>query len=106
MGTQEKGEREINLLDLFWKILLNWRKLICFGILFAVLVSGMRYFLDVRAYQAFKSIDVEKIKEDMEPEELKQLADAVSLQRRIEDFNSYLEKSANMKMDPYSKPKL
>lgn len=106
MGTQEKGEREINLLDLFWKILLNWRKLICFGILFAVLVSGMRYFLDVRAYQAFKSIDVEKIKEDMEPEELKKLADAVSLQRRIDDFNSYLEKSAIMKMDPYAKPML
>lgn len=106
MGTQEKGEREINLVDLFWKILLNWRKLISFGILFAILVSGMRYFLDMRAYQAFKNIDVEKIKEDMEPEELKTLADAVSLQRRIDDFESYLDKSAIMKMDPYAKPVL
>ncbi len=106
MGTQEKAEREINLVDLFWKILLNWRKLICFGILFAILVGGMRYFLDVRAYQALKNIDVEKVKEGMEKEELKQLADAVSLQRRIDNFKSYLDKSAIMKMDPYAKPVL
>ena len=52
MQTQERTEREINLLDLFWEVLLGWRRIICFGILLAVLIGGMKYYMDIRAYRA------------------------------------------------------
>ena len=31
METQESMEREINLMELFWELLLGWRKIICFA---------------------------------------------------------------------------
>lgn len=104
MKTQEREEREINLADLFWNILFGWRKWVCFGILFAVLLSGMRYFLDMRNYQASQNIDAEKIESNLEKEELEQLTDAVRLQERIDNYEKYQEKSIVMQMDPYAEP--
>ena len=106
MNTQERAEREISLSDLFWSILLGWRKIICFGILFAVLLCGMRYFLDVRSYRASQNIDAEAMEDDLKKEEKEQLSDAVSLQERIDNYEKYQEKSAIMQIDPYAKPVL
>lgn len=106
MGTQERAAREINLADLFWEILLSWRKCICFGILFAIVLSGMKYFMDVRSYHASQNIDVEKEKSNLEQEEMEQLSDAVALQGRVDEYEKYQEKSALMQLDPYAKPVL
>lgn len=106
MNTQERVEREINLIDLFWSILLGWRRIICFGILFAILLCGLKYFLDIRNYRAVQNIDVEAVKEELEEEELKQISDAVKLQERIDNYEKYQEKSAMMQIDPYAKPVL
>ena len=56
MGTHGKMEQEINLMDLFWNILLAWRQIICFGIIAAILVSGLKYVLDYRAYRIAQNI--------------------------------------------------
>ncbi len=104
MGTQERTEREINLGDLFWKILQSWRKVICFGLLFAVLVSGLRYFLSVRSYHASQDTDVEMLREELKAKDLEQLTFAVSMQKRIDDFENYQKKSLIMQIDPYAKP--
>lgn len=104
METREKPEREINLMELFWDILLGWRQIVCFGILFALLVSGMKYFLSVRSYQALKNINVEEAKEGLKTEELEKLEDAQEIQIRIDDYEKYMEKSALMQINPYEKP--
>lgn len=106
MGTKERAAREINLADLFWEILLSWRKCICFGVLFAIVLSGMKYFMDVRSYHASQNIDVEKEKSNLEQEEMEQLSDAVALQGRVDEYEKYQEKSALMQLDPYAKPVL
>ncbi len=104
MKAQESIERKINLPDLFWNIIAEWRRLICFGILFAVLVCCMRYFLDVRDYHEFQNIDIEEQKSNLDEKEREQLANAVDLQGRIDKFNHYLAESAVMQIDPYAKP--
>lgn len=104
METREKPEREINLMELFWDILLGWRQVVCFGILFALLVSGMKYFLSVRSYQASQNINVEEAKEALKTEELDKLEDAQEIQIRIDDYEKYMEKSALMQINPYEKP--
>lgn len=106
METQERVEREISLVDLMWNILLSWRRLICLGIIFAVLVGVMRYFLDVRAYNASKNIDYEEMEDSLEKEELEKLSNAITLQGRINNFEDYLKSSAIMQIDPYAKPVL
>lgn len=104
MELREKAEREINLMELFWNILLGWRQIICLGILFALLISGMKYFMGIRSYQASQNINIEEIREELEKEELEKLADAVEMQVRIDDYEKYMEKSALMQIDPYEKP--
>ena len=70
METQERTEREIDLIELFWEVLLGWRQIICIGILFAVLLTGMRYLLDVRSFNASQNVDIEKEKEKLKQDDL------------------------------------
>lgn len=104
METQERMEREINLKDLFWAILLGWRQIICFAILFAVLISGMRYFLDSRSYRNIESMDIELEREELKEEDIKNIEKAKELALRIEDYENYLDTAPLMQIDPYAKP--
>lgn len=104
MEIQERVEREINLKELFWGLLLGWRQLICYGIIFAVLLCGMRYFLDVRSYRAAQNFDIEKAKEELETEDREKVENAVQIKKQISGYENYLEKSALMQLDPYEKP--
>lgn len=106
METQERVEREINLMELFWNILLGWRQIICLGIVFAVLLVGMKYVMNVRSSQSLQDINVEEAKEGLEEEELDKIEEAKQMQVRIDDYEKYMEKSPLMQMDPYEKPVL
>ena len=57
MGTQEKMEREINLVELFWNILIGWRQIICFAAIFGVLFGGFKYISDRKSYNTSLNID-------------------------------------------------
>lgn len=103
METQEKMEREVSLAELFWNIIFGWRQLICFGIIFAVLVCGMKYFLDMRASQPVQNISAEDLEEELPEEELEQVTNARNMKARIEEYENYLENSALMQIDPYAK---
>lgn len=103
MQTQERMEREINLIEIFWEVLLGWRRIICFGILFAVLISGMRYFMDIRSYRASLNIDLEEAKSELKKKELEKIEDAKLIKSRIEEYEKYQQKSALMQIDPYEK---
>ncbi len=104
METRERPEREVDLIELFWNILLGWRKIVCLGILFAILVSGMKYFMSVRSYRALQNINFEEAKEELKKEELEKLEDAKGLQTRVDDYEKYMETSVLMQIDPYAKP--
>ncbi len=104
MEIQERIEREISLKELFWGFLLGWRQLICCVIIFAVLLCGMRYFLDIRAYRASQNFNIDKAKEELEREELEKVENAVEIKNQISGYENYQKKSALMQMDPYEKP--
>ena len=104
MGTQGKMEREVNLLDLFWSLLLSWRQIICFGIIFAVLLGGLKYVRDVSAYQAVQNVSMEEEKEELSDDELQQVLNAKNLISRIKEYEEYMASSALMQMNLYQKP--
>lgn len=104
MGTQEKMEREVNLLDLFWSLLLSWRQIICFGIIFAVLLGGVKYVRDIRSYQAVQNIDLEEKEEELPEDEMQQVLNAKNLISRIKEYEEYMASSALMQMNLYQKP--
>ena len=103
MGTQDRTEREINLIEIFWNILLGWRQIICFGILFAVLIGGIKNFMDIKAYHTLQNIDLEEAKSELEKDELDKIEDAKLIKSRIDEYERYQQKSALMQIDPYEK---
>lgn len=104
METQDRAEREINLTQLFWNILLGWRQIICLGIVFAVLLSGLKYYMDGRSYKISQNVNIEETKDGLKEEELEKLADAEEMQIRIDDYEKYMDKSPLMQINPYEKP--
>lgn len=103
MELQERGEREINLTGLFWQILFAWRQIICFGIIFAILLSGVKYVKDSQSYKQDQSTNV-KEEEILSDDELRKLQEARTLMSRIEEYENYLQTSALMLLNPYEKP--
>lgn len=104
MGTHGKMEQEINLMDLFWNILLAWRQIICFGIIAAILVSGLKYVLDYRAYRIAQNIEKEREEINLTEEEEEDLETARVMVKRIKNYEKYLNESVLMQIDPYEKP--
>lgn len=102
MGTQEGIGHEINLVELFWKILFSWRQVICYGIIFAILFCGMRYARDSEAYKLAQSSETGVT--ELTSEEKEQLDDAYTMKKRIENYEDYLNESVLMQIDPYKKP--
>lgn len=102
METQEKMEREINLQELFWNILLGWRSIICFGLIFALLLGGVKYAKDMRAYHASQNGGKE-VELELTKEEEQQVADAGELISRINEYEKYMETSKLMEINPYEK---
>ena len=103
MGTQEKMEREINLQELFWNILLGWRSIICFGLIFALLLGGVKYAKDIRSYRAAQNVKVEQKEQELTEEEKQQIVDAGKLMARINEYEKYMNTSKLMEIDPYEK---
>lgn len=103
------AEREISLVSLFWDILLGWRRLAALGILFAVLVSGLKYSRDDKAYQSVlrQQAAAEQSQEEPETEivltkeEAEAVENAKGLQRQINTMKTYLQESMLMNLDAY-----
>lgn len=99
-------EREISLENLFWKLLLGWRRWLILGIVFAALVSGLKYKRDISAYQAAvaqQGKEEEKEEKDiiLEPEEREAVENAKEIMRQMDEVEDYLKESMLMNLDPY-----
>lgn len=105
MENQDGMERELSLMELFWNILFSWRQVICFGVIGAIALGGVKYAKDNRAYNAAQSApDQEEIV--LTAEEEKQLKDARIMAERVKNYEKYLDTSALMQINPYEKPVL
>lgn len=102
METQEKMEREINLMELFWNILFSWRQILCFTVCFSILISGVKYVKDIRNYETTQNVEIDEI--DLTADEQAQVEDAKIMMQRVENYEKYLNESALMQINPYIKP--
>lgn len=104
MGTREKREREFSLIDLLWDILFSWRQVLCLGIIFAILVSGLKYARDIRAFNVAQSANIGEEEIKLTAEEEQKIENARIMMERIDNYQDYLETSALMQINPYKKP--
>lgn len=104
---ENRIEREISLSNLFWKLLLGWRRWLAAGIIFAILLATFDYVRDSAAYKNAMS-QQEKIQQGQVEEtirlteEEKEEVDTIKeLQKTIAQTENYLDNSILMNLNPY-----
>ena len=120
MQTQRESLKEnveLNLIDICWKLLMQWRPIIVFSLLMALAVSGLKYYKDASAYKAsvqtvkeqktkktsYTEKDIEKLKDKLSDTELNAVETAVFNQRKILTDQKYLDSSILMQIDSQNK---
>ena len=92
---------EIRFLPFFKKLLVQWRALLLFGILFGVLLAGARYVLDKRAYNPKDdSVRAEEVKKALTADQLGLVEEAAEYHKRIAALEDYFKSSAYVGIDP------
>lgn len=113
----EQREREINLVDVLWKIAFAWRALLVVGIAFALLVPAAMYAKDLKAYKAssLKQATLENAKDNtlskeesrkslvksLSDDEINAVETAVMYEKELGAATDYCENSPVMAIDPY-----
>ena len=120
MQTQReklKENIELNLADIFWKVLMQWRPVLVFSILVALAVSGLKYYKDAKAYNSaeqaateqktkktsYSEKDIKKLQDKLSDTELNAVETAVFNQRKILTDQKYLKSSILMQIDSQNK---
>ena len=70
----DKKDREINIVVIIWQIIFAWRQLIVWGIVFAILFSGLKYVKDKRDRG-----DIAEILKEYSAEDKRELSEEASL---------------------------
>jgi capsular polysaccharide biosynthesis protein len=113
MESRKVYEKEISLWDLFWKIILDWRRLLAFSLVFMILVPIGGYMKEQRSYNSAYAEYQKKIaaieaegqdavnEETFTEEELQQLNDAKSVQNLLDRSRLYMQNSIYMNLNAY-----
>ena len=106
--TNGKSGREISLRQLFWKVMMGWKLWILCAVLFAILLPGVKYAKDVRAYHAAQQPKDEKQEPTvvLTDDEQQQIDDVKSLNLLIEKNSNYMQNSILMNIDPYQEHRM
>ena len=104
----ENQVREISLRQLFWKVMMGWKLWIVCAVLFAILLPGVKYAKDVRAYHAALQPKDEKQEPTvvLTDDEQQQIDDVKSLKLLIEKNSNYMQNSIMMNIDPYQEHRM
>ena len=104
VNTQyQTEEKEIRLTDLLWKILFSWRFILVWTVIFAILLSGWRYWKDCQNASVIKDQpSVEELKKSLTEEEAENISKAQAIQGMITSQKKYQEESVWMNLDAYA----
>ncbi|MDO5139482.1 MAG: hypothetical protein Q4D71_13620, partial [Oscillospiraceae bacterium] len=115
-----KNEYEIDLKDLIWKFLAQWKAVLLFCIIMALVIPGLKYLIDTKAYdtavaekaeaEAADSIPfderIDEILEVIPAEDAAQIRFILEQQDLIDYQNDYLKSSIFANTDPTSQRNL
>lgn len=97
----ENQVREISLRHLFWKVMLGWKLWIVCAVLFAILLPGVKYAKDTRAYKAAQQPQADSQDVVFTEDEQQQIDDVKSLHVLMDKNSTYMQESLLMNIDPY-----
>lgn len=107
MNDYDNMEREINLIELFWSLLLKWRVLLGAMIMFGLLFGGVKYVKDNSGEsnlteKELSEDDMVQLEEGLPESEQKEIEDYAYYYGLIDQGRSYMSDSKLMKINPYA----
>lgn len=108
---------QINLLDILWKLLIQWRAILIFSIIIGLVASAVRYKKDTANYQIASEADenqddsekklsdseLDNLKKSLSATELNAVETSVFNQQKILTDQKYLDSSILMQVDSQNK---
>lgn len=98
--------KEISLADLIWKMVYSWRAVFLWGIIFACLLSGVKYAKDSKNRAVNNETAIEGLRMGLSDDEVLALEKAVveneSIERQLKFNTDYQKYSVLMNIDPYN----
>ncbi len=94
-------EREISIKELFWSCMFGWRKIICLGIVFGLLITVFQYIRDTGKAQENPEEEF-SLEEELKESEKAEIENIRILRREVNNYREYMNKSTLMKIDPYN----
>ncbi len=113
----EYREREIDLIDVLWKVAFAWRKCLIVALICAIALPGLMYVKNLRSYNASmealeqqqqsvgmmsKEEQSQKALEGLTDDEVKAVNSALRLTENYNAALKYLDDSVAMSIDPYN----
>lgn len=100
-------EKETNLLDMLWTILYAWRMILVCGVLFAGLLSGLKYVKDSQSNTEMGNVSAESLRMSLTDDEIRLLDRTIieneAIERQFKNNTEYQKNSILMNIDPYNK---
>jgi len=93
----------IDLKELFWRLLGQWKAIVVFALIFALLVSGLMYMRASAAENVqSETVTEEDIMAGLTPEDQDAVAGLLKEKEALEKMRRYAGESPYMKLDPYN----
>ncbi len=105
-----REEREIDLIDIMWKLFMQWKPIACTMIICGVLVAGVMYIRNARNIESQEIAKAQMTEEDMvgklTEEEYEGVVAAYNILKQRDAVRKYAEESLYLQVDPYSEEDL
>ncbi len=99
-------EKEINLMDLLWKLVYSWRAIIIWSVVFACLLTAVKYMKDSKNQEVDQKTLTENIRSGLTEDENVTLEQAIvenkAIEKQLMNNTEYQKKSILMNIDPYN----
>lgn len=110
----DRNDEEIDLRDIFWRIMLCWRAIIAWAVVFAVVFGGLGYLRSVNKYQSVlktrekkysyegKDISLLEASEELTGIQIREAQNIVELYRQLEEQKEYQKHDIYTELDGYA----
>ena len=104
----ENYTREIDLINVIWKCLIQWKPALVVSLIFGLLVSGGMYAKNMSAYNAAvnstneEAVTAEELSAELTDEELEAVDNVATTAMNLKQRKEYVLNSALMHVDPYA----
>lgn len=97
-------EREIDLKQVIWKVMLSWRAMILWGIICAAALAGFMYYKADRSYEKTKQDieNAEKLGSTLDEDELSSAKTVVNYLDQLDELRDFRDNAPIMQIDAYN----